>query len=82
MFNDAMAQELVGLIGTVSHAIRGGRLPGEVKVSCDGSINHFIAFCDHALPQGTQVLVVHNRGARQVDVEPWTDPVLGVTDAG
>ena len=35
----------------------------------------FIAWSVEPLPQGTSVLVVESRGARQVDVMEWTDPL-------
>ncbi len=66
-----MADELVGLTGRVVHAIRGGGLAGEVRIVVDGLAHYYLAYAATAIPAGAQVLVINNRGARQVDVEPW-----------
>jgi len=49
-----------------------------------GGAEAFIAWSVEPLPQGTSVLVVESRGARQVDVMEWTDPLDELTgdDAG
>jgi membrane protein implicated in regulation of membrane protease activity len=65
-------QGLIGKIGSVTTRVRGGDRPGEVRVVVAGLPHHYIAFCHEALPVGTKVLVIGTRGARQVDVEPWT----------
>jgi membrane protein implicated in regulation of membrane protease activity len=67
-------QTLVGRIGTVVSAIRGGHRPGEVRVVVAGIAHYYLAYAAKAVPAGAEVLVINNRGARQVDVEPW--PVL------
>ena len=64
-------QELVGKIGTVVHAVRGGARPGEIRVVVAGIPHYYIAFAASAIPAGAEVLVINSRGARQVDVEPW-----------
>ncbi len=74
-------QGLIGKIGSVSTRVRGGDLPGEVRVVVAGLPHHYIAFCPEALPVGTKVLVVGARGARQVDVEPWARWALPANDA-
>jgi membrane protein implicated in regulation of membrane protease activity len=74
-------QELVGKIGSVTTRVRGGNLPGEVRVVVGGLPHHYLAFCPEALPVGTKVLVVGARGARQVDVEPWAQWALPANDA-
>lgn len=74
-------QGLIGKIGSVSTRVRGGDLPGEVRVVVAGLPHHYIAFCPEALPVGTEVLVVGARGARQVDVEPWAQWALPANDA-
>ena len=63
--------ELVGRMGTLVHAIRGGERAGEVRVVVDGLAHYYLAYAATAIPAGAKVLVIHNRGARQVDVEPW-----------
>jgi membrane protein implicated in regulation of membrane protease activity len=69
--NAGVAQSLVGRIGTVVNAIRGGGRPGEVRVLVEGIAHYYLAYATTAVPAGTDVLVINNRGARQVDVEPW-----------
>jgi membrane protein implicated in regulation of membrane protease activity len=69
--NATVAQTLVGRVGTVVNAIRGGRLPGEVRVVVEGIAHYYLAYAETSVPAGSEVLVINNRGARQVDVEPW-----------
>ncbi|MFI7602319.1 hypothetical protein [Actinoplanes sp. NPDC049681] len=64
-------QTVVGKVGTVSIGIRGGDLPGEVRVVVEGIAHYYLGYAATALAAGTEVLVINNRGARQVDVEPW-----------
>ena len=63
--------DIVGRVGRIVHGVRGGTLPGEVRVVVDGLAHYYLAYAVTAIPAGTDVLVIHNRGARQVDVEPW-----------
>jgi hypothetical protein len=65
----------VGLVGKVVHRIRGGDLPGEVRVVQDGLPHVYIAFSAAPIPLGGEVLIIADRGSRQVDVEPW--PLTG-----
>lgn len=58
------------LVGT-----RGKGGPGEVLIKIRGGSETFLAFSDEPLPKGATVLVVDSRGARAVDVTPWTDPL-------
>jgi hypothetical protein len=75
-------QTVVGKVGTVSTGIRGGDLPGEVRVVMEGIAHYYLGYAAVALPAGTEVLVINNRGARQVDVEPWpTVPPDGMPGA-
>ncbi|MGA5298837.1 hypothetical protein ACPCHT_02855 [Nucisporomicrobium flavum] len=64
-------QTVVGKVGTVCTGIRGGDLPGEVRVVVDGIAHYYLGYAPTALAAGTEVLVINNRGARQVDVESW-----------
>lgn len=64
-------QSLVGRIGSVVHPVRGGTRPGEVRVVVDGIAHYYLAYAAAAIPAGAEVLIINNRGARQVDVEPW-----------
>jgi membrane protein implicated in regulation of membrane protease activity len=64
----------VGRVGTLLVGTRGDRGPGEVLIRIRGGSEAFLAFSDEPLPKGATVLVVDSRGARAVDVTPWTDP--------
>jgi membrane protein implicated in regulation of membrane protease activity len=64
-------QALVGRVGVVVSAIRGGDRAGEIRVVVQGVPQHFLAFAAEPIPIGAHVLVINYRGARQVDVEPW-----------
>jgi hypothetical protein len=64
----------VGRVGTLLVGTRGGGGPGEVLIKIRGGSEAFLAFSDEPLPKGATVLVVESRGARAVDVTPWTDP--------
>lgn len=66
-----------GKLGFVVHRVRGGDLPGEVRVVHDGISHDYLAYSPEPIAEGVQVLVVHDRGARQIDVEPWDLPGLG-----
>ena len=72
MHNAAVASDaVVGKVGTVVNGIRGGDRAGEVRLVVAGIAHYYLAYAATALPAGTDVLVINNRGARQVDVEPW-----------
>jgi membrane protein implicated in regulation of membrane protease activity len=70
-------QTLVGRLGSVVNAIRGGTQPGEVRLMVEGIAHYYLAYAATAVPAGSQVLVINNRGARQVDVEPWPSVPTG-----
>jgi membrane protein implicated in regulation of membrane protease activity len=78
------SQSLVGKIGRVVSAVRGGPGPGEVRVVVEGIAHYYIAYATVPLPAGAEVLVINNRGARHIDVEPWprtpADDVPGRTE--
>jgi membrane protein implicated in regulation of membrane protease activity len=75
VFNhDVTGQSLVGKIGQVVRAVRGGSRPGEVRVVVEGIPHVYLAYCADPIPTDTTVLVINTRGARQIDVEPWTHP--------
>ena len=65
------SQALIGKVGSVVSAVRGGSRPGEVRIVVEGIAHYYIAYAAAAIPAGAQVLVINNRGARQIDVEPW-----------
>ena len=65
------SETLVGRVGTVVTAIRGGERAGEVRLLVAGIAHYYLAYAEKAVPTGADVLVINNRGARQVDVEPW-----------
>ena len=70
-----MDPDVVGKIGTVVTRIRGGELPGEVRIAVRGSRETFIAYSATAVERHETVLVFHSRGNRAVDVEraPWAE---------
>ena len=75
VFNhDVTGQSLVGKIGQVVRAVRGGSRPGEVRVVVEGVPHIYLAYCADPIPTDTTVLVINTRGARQIDVEPWSQP--------
>jgi hypothetical protein len=65
----------------VTIGVRGGDRPGEVRVVVEGLAHYYIAYCQHPIPAGTEVLVINARGARQIDVEPWDQVSRHVEDA-
>jgi hypothetical protein len=71
-----MDGEVVGRLGTVVSRIRGGDLPGEIRVTVRGTHETFIAYSQTPVERHETVLVFHSRGHRQVDVEhaPWAAP--------
>ncbi|MCU1593917.1 MAG: hypothetical protein JWO12_1309, partial [Frankiales bacterium] len=68
----SMEEELVGTVGDVVVRIEGGDDPGEVSLIVDGIRERYFAHAREEVPLGRRVLVVHHRGDRTVDVEPWT----------
>jgi membrane protein implicated in regulation of membrane protease activity len=72
-------QTLVGRTGVVTTRVRGGELPGEVKVVVAGLPHYYVAYCTQGLPAGATVLVINSRGARQIDVEPWDGHASTIT---
>ena len=65
----------IGCEGVITIATRGDDGPGEVLVKIRGGSETFIAWSPEPLAKGTTVLVIEERGARTVDVSPWTDPL-------
>jgi membrane protein implicated in regulation of membrane protease activity len=66
------SQALVGRVGVVVTAIRGGDRAGEIRVVAEGFPHHYLAYAAEPVAVGAHVLVIHYRGAHQVDVEPWS----------
>ncbi|NMH97808.1 hypothetical protein HF526_10865 [Pseudonocardia sp. K10HN5] len=67
---------VVGCLGVLTVATRGGSGPGEARVRIRGGSETFLAWSDEALPKGETVLVVESRGGRAVTVVAWPDPSL------
>ncbi len=65
----------IGCIGVITLATRGDSGPGEVQVKIRGGTESFIAWSPEPLAKGTTVLVIEERGGRQVDVSEWNDPL-------
>lgn len=70
-------QTLVGRRGSVTARIPGGPRPGEIRLVVQGIPHHYLAYCPEPAELGTHVLVIHNRGSLQVDVEPWPEHGVG-----
>ena len=66
-----MAEELVGKRGEVVVRIEGDGGPGEVSLIVEGMRERYFAHAREEVPVGRRVLVVNDRGDRNVDVEPW-----------
>ncbi|MES4909364.1 MULTISPECIES: hypothetical protein [unclassified Streptomyces] len=64
-----------GCTGVLVIGTRGAAGPGEVLVRVRGGSETFLAWSDEPLPKGASVLVIDCRGARQVDVVEWADPL-------
>jgi len=62
---------VVGRTGRVVVGVRGGDRAGEVRVVVEGMAHYYLAYAVTAIPVGAEVLVINDRGARHVDVEPW-----------
>ena len=67
-----MDEELVGKVGEVVTRIEGGDEPGEVSLLVYGMWERYFALGREEIAVGSKVLVVHDRGNRTVDVEPWS----------
>jgi hypothetical protein len=63
-------EEVTGRAGTVTTRIRGGELPGEIRVVIRGGTECFIAYADREIQRNETVLVYRSRGDRSVDVIP------------
>jgi membrane protein implicated in regulation of membrane protease activity len=63
---------VVGLVGTLVVGTRGRTGPGEVLVKVRGGSETYLAWSEAPLPRGAAVLVVESRGARTVEVVPWS----------
>ncbi len=64
-------QRLRGAIGSVVRPIRGGRVPGEIRILDGGEPVLLLAYASDPLDVGVRVQIVHSRGSRQVDVTRW-----------
>ena len=64
------SDSVVGRPGHVTIAIPGGEQPGEVLLRVRGGSESYIAFADQAIPMGTEVVIVSDRGGRTVFVAP------------
>ena len=80
------SRKLIGKVGTVITAIRGGERAGEVRLLVEGIAHYYLAYAAEPVPAGKEVLVINNRGARQIDVEPWpsvpSDEIAGGVEEG
>jgi hypothetical protein len=69
-------EEVTGKWGTVTTRIRGGELPGEVRLAVRGGMESFIAYADHEIQRNQTVLVYRSRGDRSVDVVEFAESEL------
>ncbi len=63
---------VVGLVGKLIVGTRGRSGPGEVLLQVRGGTETYLAWSEASLPRGVAVLVVESRGARTVEVVPWS----------
>ncbi|MFJ2739948.1 hypothetical protein ACIO3O_09780 [Streptomyces sp. NPDC087440] len=68
-------EAVIGCPGELLVGTRGAAGPGEILVRVRGGSETFLAWSEEPLPRGTTVLVIASRGARQVDVVEWADPL-------
>ncbi|HVA75139.1 MAG TPA: hypothetical protein VNF71_11315 [Acidimicrobiales bacterium] len=73
-------EEVTGRPGMVTTRIRGGALPGEVKVAIRGGTESFIAYADHEIKKGESILVYRSRGDRSVDVVEFVETGLSADE--
>jgi hypothetical protein len=77
-------EEVTGKSGTVTTRIRGGNLPGEIKVAMRGGTESFIAYAEREIQRNETVLVYRPHGDRAVDVIPFPEarllPEVPLTD--
>jgi hypothetical protein len=71
----ASDESAIGTLGVLTIATRGTEGPGEVWLRIRGGSELYRAWSEKPLPKGTTVLITETRGARTVDVIPWTDPL-------
>jgi membrane protein implicated in regulation of membrane protease activity len=64
---------ILGCVGTIVVPTRGADGPGEVLVKVRGGTEAYLAWSEHPLPKGTQVVVFEFRGERTVDVMEFGD---------
>lgn len=63
----------LGRVGVLLHGTRGANGPGEVLLRIGGGTETYLAWSTEPIAKGASVMVVESRGARTVDVVPWTD---------
>ena len=70
---------VIGAIGVLIVATRGGAGPGEVRIPFRGGSQTFIAWSPEPIARGATVLVINERGTRAVDVSAWDDPFSAIS---
>jgi hypothetical protein len=73
-------ESLIGSIGVLAIATRGGQGPGEVILRVRGGSEAYLAWSAEPIPSGATVLVINDRGTRAVDVSAWVDPLQPLPD--
>jgi membrane protein implicated in regulation of membrane protease activity len=64
---------VIGYVGSLIVATRGDQGAGEVLLTVRGARETYLAWSAEPLAKGTPVLVIAERGARTLVVEPWAD---------
>jgi membrane protein implicated in regulation of membrane protease activity len=64
---------VIGSVGSLVVGTRGDGGAGEVLLTVRGARETYLAWSAEPLPKGARVLVIAERGARTLVVEPWTD---------
>ncbi|HEX3780347.1 MAG TPA: hypothetical protein VHX38_11815 [Pseudonocardiaceae bacterium] len=63
---------VLGRVGVLVFGTRGPNGPGEVLLRIGGGTETYLAWSVEPLAKGVSVMVVESRGARTVDVVPWS----------
>ncbi len=77
-----MARTPVGRVGRVVVRVRGGDAPGELEVTVAGAPETYLAYSRDPVEVDNEVLVIHDRGSRSVDVVPWDVALPGLGTDG
>ena len=74
-----MEQQVIGATGVVIVATRGIGGPGEVSLRIGGASDSYLAWSEHPLARGIEIVVTDRRGPRTVEVEALDELELDAT---